>query len=238
MPNEPTPRHSAATVPRWKPPLLDPPRAGSDTEPCLEEAPSDVDRLAQRIVELELELGSLRGDLARAREAAAAEGRAAGYDEGRRAGRAAADDAAAAERAAWASQWQLLSAAVEQRLAAFDAEFERAVQDFVIEFAAAVLRVQLTRDGGPLARLLEEITTELRAELASAVVECHPDDIAWLSGAPFDVRGNASIARGDLRLRLAGGDIEASLLDRIDAAVAQLRTLPGKVATVSEGTSA
>ena len=183
-------------------------------------------QLGERIAELEAELQALRDDVAAVREAAAAEGRAAGFDEGRVAGQATVEKEAAAQRAKIAAAWAAVEAKVEARLGALDDRLGDAVHELVLALGHTVLRTELSISGAPLHRLIDDVLGGLREELAGAVVVLHPDDLALLEQAAGErviaTRADPDMQRGDLLIRSPGGDIEASLRARVEAAMVRL----------------
>jgi flagellar assembly protein FliH len=179
-------------------------------------------QLDARVAELEAELQALRENLAAAREAAAAEGRAAGFDEGRVAGQATVEREAEAQRARIASGWTAVEAKVNARLTALDARLADAAHELVLALCHTVLRTELSISGAPLQRLIDDVLGGLRQELAGAVVVLHPDDLALLGEVGIATRADPDMARGDVLIRSPGGDIEASLGTRVELAMARL----------------
>lgn len=212
----------AGPVPRWQLPAFD--ARPQEPEPAegASAAPSSEELLAQRVAQLEAELAALHASVAAAREAAAAEGRAAGHDEGRAAGRAAADAAAEAHRAGLTRAWKAVEAQVLARLGALDEALDQGIHDLVVALGATVLRAELAISGAPLRRLIEDALVGMREELAAASVVLNPEDLALLGDMGIPALSDAGLARGDVRIRTAHGEIEASVRDRVAVAIAEL----------------
>ena len=199
------------------------PAAGTHTAiPEPDPVAAQLHAQALRIADLESELATLRAGLDAAREAAAAEGRAAGFDEGRLAGQATVEAEGAKLRLSVAAALQAVESTLETRLAALDDRLGDAVHGLVLALGEAVLRTELTISGAPLQRLIDEVLAGMREDLATAVIVLNPADLELLGDVGFATRGDPGLGRGDLRIRTASGDIEASVPDRIAVAMAHL----------------
>ena len=204
---------------RWQLPMLDDVASPEPSEP----ARSEADVLASQLFTTERELSQLNGSIAERREAAAAQGRAEGYDDGLAAGRAAAEETLARQLAENARQWSELVAGLQTRLASLDQALDESIHDLVVQLGATVLRAELAISGVPLRRMIEEALNGLREDAQHATLLMHPDDLKLLGDPGLPARADATISRGELRIQTLSGDIEASLHTRIEHALLQLQ---------------
>lgn len=152
-------------------------------------------------------------------EAARAEGYARGHAEGIAAGQA--------EVRRIATQMEGLLDAFTRPLARLDAEVGDALAGLAVRVAGALLRREYTADPALLEMLVREALEIAGNEQRQVEVRLHPDDLAMLTSQlllPAGVRlvGDATLARGDLRLHADGVRIDGSLSARLDTALQQL----------------
>ena len=188
-----------------------------------ETVPSESELLASQLDVAERELRQLQRSSTDRHEAAAAEGRAQGYDDGLAAGRIAAGAELLQQRAEIAQQWSKLVAGLHMRLGSLDQALDESIHDLVVQLGATVLRAELAISGAPLRRMIDEALSGLREDTQQATLVLHPDDLQLLGDPGLPVRADASMGRGELRIQTLTGDIEASLRTRIEHALQQLQ---------------
>lgn len=92
---------------------------------------------------------------------------------------------------------------------------------------------RLVRASTPRTRLeamLAQLIQEAPSRLAEAMLHVHPDDVALLPALEWEIKPDASLARGTCRLEAASGEWRASFDAAVEAltlAFAELTTEPG-----------
>ena len=152
-------------------------------------------------------------------EAAHAEGYARGHAEGVAAGQA--------EVRRIAAQMEGILDAFTRPLARLDAEVGDALGDLAVRIAGALLRREYATDPALLEALVREALEIAGSDQRQMELRLHPDDLAMLTPqlvAPTGVRlsGDATLARGDLRLHADSVRIDGSLSARLNATLQRL----------------
>ena len=152
-------------------------------------------------------------------EAAHAEGYARGHAEGVAAGQA--------EVRRIAAQMEGILDAFTRPLARLDAEVGDALGDLAVRIAGALLRREYATDPALLEALVREALEIAGNDQRQMELRLHPDDLAMLAPqlvAPTGVRlsGDATLARGDLRLHADSVRIDGSLSARLNATLQRL----------------
>jgi len=152
-------------------------------------------------------------------EAARAEGYARGHAEGVAAGQA--------EVRRIAAQMEGILDAFTRPLARLDAEVGEALGDLAVRIAGALLRREYATDPALLEALVREAMEIAGSDHRQMELRLHPDDLAMLAPqlvAPTGVRlsGDATLARGDLRLHADSVRIDGSLSARLNATLQRL----------------
>jgi flagellar assembly protein FliH len=152
-------------------------------------------------------------------EAAHAEGYARGHAEGVAAGQA--------EVRRIAAQMEGILDAFTRPLARLDAEVGDALGDLAVRIAGALLRREYATDPALLEALVREALEIAGSDQRQMELRLHPDDLAMLTpqlAAPTGVRlsGDATLARGDLRLHADSVRIDGSLSARLNATLQRL----------------
>ncbi len=98
--------------------------------------------------------------------------------------------------------------------------FERDRRALLREFAATVLARELHLAPCDISRICANVLAALTQETILQII-AHPDDVEALRHFEVPVSGEASIARGGLRIELGTGTVTTSLDARLDDAVRQ-----------------
>lgn len=152
-------------------------------------------------------------------EAAHAEGYARGHAEGVAAGQA--------EVRRIAAQMEGILDAFTRPLARLDGEVGEALADLAVRVAGALLHRSYAADPALLEALVREALELAGSDHRQVELRLHPDDLAMLTPQLLSLdgvrlSGDASLARGDLRLHADSVRIDGSLSARLNAALQRI----------------
>lgn len=152
-------------------------------------------------------------------EAAHAEGYARGHAEGIAAGQA--------EVRRIAAQMEGILDAFTRPLARLDGEVGEALADLAVRVAGALLHRSYAADPALLEALVREALELAGSDHRQVELRLHPDDLAMLTPQLLSLdgvrlSGDASLARGDLRLHADSVRIDGSLSARLNAALQRI----------------
>ncbi|QNN46696.1 flagellar assembly protein FliH [Thermomonas brevis] len=152
-------------------------------------------------------------------EAAYAEGYARGHAEGAAAGQA--------EIRRIAAQMEGILDAFTRPLARLDAEVGDALGDLAVRIAGALLGRSYAAEPELLETLVREALEIAGSDHRQVELRLHPDDLAMLTPQLLTLEGvrmsgDATLARGDLRLHADSVRIDGSLSARLNAALQKI----------------